>query len=91
MALVLAGLFYLKPLMAMDDVRLLRYPDINGNRVVFVYAGDLWTVSSSGGEARRLTSHEGLELFPKISPDGQWIAFSAEYSGSRQVWVMPAV
>lgn len=76
--------------MAMDDVRLLRYPDINGNRVVFVYAGDLWTVSSSGGEARRLTSHEGLELFPKISPDGQWIAFSAEYSGSRQVWVMPA-
>lgn len=90
MALVLAGLFYLKPLMAMDDVRLLRYPDINGNRVVFVYAGDLWTVSSSGGEARRLTSHEGLELFPKISPDGQWIAFSAEYSGSRQVWVMPA-
>ena len=45
---------------------------------------------SSGGNAKRLTSHPGIELFPKISPDGKWIAFSAEYSGSRQVWVIPA-
>lgn len=75
---------------AMDDARLLRYPDINKNLVAFVYAGDIWTVTSNGGEAKRLTSHEGLELFPKISPDGHWIAFSAEYSGSRQIWVMPA-
>jgi tricorn protease len=75
---------------AMDDARLLRYPDINNNLIAFVYAGDLWTVNAAGGEARQLTSHEGIELFPKISPDGQWIAFSAEYSGSRQIWVMPA-
>ena len=75
---------------AMDNARLLRFPDINGNLIAFVYAGDIWTVNSSGGEARRLTSHEGLELFPKISPDGKWIAFSAEYSGSRQIWVMPS-
>ena len=75
---------------AMDDVRLLRFPDIRGDLVTFVYAGDIWTVNSNGGEARRLTSHDGLELFPKISPDGQWIAFSGEYSGSRQVYVMPA-
>ncbi|MDP2423104.1 MAG: acetyl-CoA synthetase, partial [Bacteroidales bacterium] len=75
---------------AMDDARLLRYPDINNNLIAFVYAGDIWTVNASGGEARRLTSHEGLELFPKISPDGKWIAFSAEYTGSRQVWVMPS-
>ena len=73
-----------------DDARLLRYPDINGTKIVFVYAGDIWSVSSSGGDAKRLTSHEGLELFPKLSPDGKWIAFSAEYSGSRQIWVMPA-
>ncbi len=90
MALILVGLFSAMQLRAMDDARLLRYPDINGNQIAFVYAGDIWTVSSSGGEAKRLTSHEGLELFPKISPDGKWIAFSAEYSGSRQVWVMPA-
>lgn len=75
---------------SMDDVRLLRFPDIKGDLITFVYAGDIWTVNSSGGEARRLTSHEGLELFPKISPDGQWIAFSGEYSGNRQVYVMPA-
>ncbi|HPI71048.1 MAG TPA: acetyl-CoA synthetase, partial [Tenuifilaceae bacterium] len=54
------------------------------------YAGDLWTVDANGGEARQLTSHKGLELFPKISPDGKWIAFSAEYSGSRQVYIMPS-
>jgi len=75
---------------AADDVRLLRFPDINNDLIAFVYAGDIWTVSSSGGEARRLTSHNGLELFPKISPDGQWIAFSGEYSGSRQIFVIPS-
>lgn len=75
---------------AIDDVRLLRFPDINNDLIAFVYAGDIWTVNSNGGEARRLTSHEGLELFPKISPDGQWIAFSGEYSGSRQVFVIPS-
>lgn len=72
------------------EARLLRYPDINGNQIVFVYAGDIWTTDANGNNARQLTSHEGLELFPKISPDGKWIAFSAEYSGSRQIWVMPA-
>lgn len=75
---------------AVDDARLLRFPDINKNLIAFVYAGDIWTVSSTGGEARRLTSNNGLELFPKISPDGQWIAFSGEYSGSRQVFVIPS-
>jgi tricorn protease len=75
---------------AMNDARMLRFPDINNNLIAFVYAGDIWTVNSNGGEARRLTSHEGLELFPKISPDGKWIAFSGEYSGSRQVFVIPA-
>lgn len=75
---------------AMDDARLMRYPDINKNLVAFVYAGDIWTVDSNGGDAKRLTSHKGQEIFPKISPDGKWIAFSAEYSGSRQVYIMPS-
>lgn len=74
---------------AKDDARLLRFPDINNNLIAFVYGGDIWTVNSDGGEAKRLTSHKGLELFPKISPDGKWIAFSAQYSGSRQIYVMP--
>lgn len=76
-------------LKAEKDVRLLRFPDINKDLVAFVYAGDIWTVSANGGDAKRLTSHEGFELFPKISPDGQWIAFSGEYSGTRQIFVIP--
>ncbi|MDD3510292.1 MAG: PDZ domain-containing protein [Fermentimonas sp.] len=73
---------------AMNDARMMRFPDINGDLITFVYAGDIWTVNAGGGEAKRLTSHPGIELFPKISPNGKWIAFSAEYSGSRQIWVM---
>lgn len=76
---------------AADDLtRLLRFADIHEDRIVFVHAGDIWIVASEGGQARRLTSHEGQELFPKFSPDGRWIAFSAEYSGNRQVFVMSA-
>jgi tricorn protease len=71
-----------------DLTRLLRFADIHEDKIVFVYAGDIWIVGSEGGQARRLTSHDGLELFPKFSPDGEWIAFSAEYSGNRQVFVM---
>jgi len=73
-----------------NDTRLLRFPDIHEDRVVFVYAGDLYTASSSGGAAVALTSHEGLEQFPKFSPDGSLIAYSAEYNGTRQVFVIPA-
>lgn len=68
--------------------RLLRFPDINGDMIAFVYAGDIWTVPATGGTARRLTSHPGIELFPKFSPDGRWIAFSGEYNGTRQVFVI---
>jgi len=75
---------------AQDEARLMRFPDINKNLIAFVYAGDIWSVDATGGEARRLTSHSGLELFPKISPDGKWIAFSGEYSGSRQIFVIPS-
>ena len=83
-------LSYMPALYAMDDARLMRFPDINNELIAFVYAGDIWTVNANGGNAQRLTSHEGLELFPKISPDGKWIAFSGEYSGSRQVFIIPS-
>jgi len=72
------------------EARLLRYPDAWGDFVVFTYAGDLWRAPIAGGPAWRLTSHAGQEVFPKISPDGKWIAFSAEYTGTRQVWVIPS-
>jgi tricorn protease len=82
--------FFTYGVYAIEDARMMRFPDINGDQIVFVYAGDIWTVGAGGGDASQLTSHKGLELFPKLSPDGQWIAFSAEYSGSRQVYVMPS-
>jgi tricorn protease len=86
--LVLALLFA-SPVSA-DATRLLRFPDIHGDQVAFVYAGDIYIASTRGGVARRLTSHEGFETFPKFSPDGGKIAFSAEYNGTRQVYVMPS-
>lgn len=71
------------------QTKLLRFPDIHEDLVVFTYAGDLWLVKSAGGTAVRLTSHPGLELFAKFSPDGKWIAFTAQYSGDEQVYVVP--
>ena len=53
-----------------QEGRLLRFPDIHKDKIAFMYGGDLWLASSSGGEARRITSHPGRELFPKFSPDG---------------------
>jgi tricorn protease len=76
--------------LAADETRLLRFPDIYGDRVAFVYAGDIYVADTGGGVARRLTSHPGFEIFPKFSPDGSRIAFSAEYNGTRQVFVMPS-
>ena len=73
-----------------DEARLLRFPAIGGNEVAFSYAGDLWTVPVTGGEARRLTSHIGYEMFARYSPDGKSIAFTGEYDGNREVYLIPA-
>jgi tricorn protease len=77
------------PAAALEECRLLRQPDIQGNTIVFVYAGDLWTVARAGGVAARLTAHEGQERFPKLSPDGKTIAFTAEYDGNTDVYTVP--
>ncbi len=70
--------------------RLMRFPDIYKDKVAFSYGGDLWLVSSSGGTARRITTNPGLELFPKFSPDGKWIAFTGQYDGNFNVYVIPS-
>jgi tricorn protease len=70
--------------------KLLRFPNVWHDRIVFSYAGDLWTVGTQGGTATRLTSNPGLELFGKFSPDGRHIAFTGQYGGDEQVYVMPA-
>jgi tricorn protease len=71
------------------DALMLRFPDVSGDNIVFVYAGDLWTVPLAGGIARKLTSAKGHELFPKFSPDGKTIAFSGNYDGNIDVYVIP--
>ena len=71
------------------QTKLLRFPDIRGEEVAFCYAGDLWLAPSAGGAATRLTAHPGLELYPKFSPDGKWIAFTGQYDGDEQVYVIP--
>ena len=73
-----------------SQTKLLRFPDISGDRVVFTYGGDLWTAAAAGGTANRLTSHPGMEVFGKFSPDGKWIAFTGQYDGDEQVYVVAA-
>src|SRR5262245_59976795 len=75
---------------AQDDTRLLRFPTTHGDTVIFTYAGNLYTVSAGGGVARRLTSHDGFEMFPRLSPDGKWVAFTSQYDGNTEVYSMPA-
>ena len=74
----------------MPEGRMMRFPDIYKDKIVFMYGGDLWLASSAGGDARRITSDAGRELFPKFSPDGKWIAFTGQYDGNFNVYVMPA-
>ena len=71
------------------DARMLRFPDISAETIVFVFAGDLWTVPREGGLARRLSSPDGMETFPKFSPDGATIAFSANYDGNVDIYTVP--
>jgi tricorn protease len=71
------------------QTKLLRFPDVHGDKVVFTYGGDLWLASTSGGLASRLTAHPGVEVFAKFSPDGKWIAFTGQYDGDEQVYIIP--
>ena len=73
---------------SLEPTKLLRYPDVFENQVVFCYAGDIWKSDFDGENVIRLTAHEGLEEFPKFSPDGSMIAFTGQYDGDDQVYVM---
>ncbi len=75
---------------AQDEARLLRFPAISGDQIVFTYAGDLYSVSTTGGEARKLTNHNGFEMFARFSPDGKTIAFTGQYDGNTEVFLIPA-
>ncbi len=73
-----------------QEGRLMRFPAISKDAIVFSYAGDLWLVPMTGGTARRITTDPGLELFPRFSPDGKTIAFTGQYDGNFNVYVIPS-
>ena len=83
-----ASLFLFTSLFAQGTM-LLRNPAVSDAHIVFNHADDLWVVDRSGGEARRLTTAMGSELNPRISPDGQWVAFTGQYDGNRDVFIIP--
>jgi tricorn protease len=78
------------PSFAQDEARLLRFPATHGDQIVFTYAGDLYTVSTAGGTARKLTNHDGFEMFARFSPDGKNLAFTGQYDGNTEVFLMPS-
>ena len=74
---------------AQIDARLFRFPDVSATQIAFVYGGDIWIVPKTGGTANRITSSTGEEAFPRFSPDGKTLAFSATYDGNTDVYTMP--
>jgi tricorn protease len=73
-----------------SEGRFMHDPDINKNKIVFTYEGDLWIVNSSGGTAERITTNPGDENSAKFSPDGLSITFYGNYDGSNNIYVMPS-
>ena len=75
---------------AAEPTRLLRFPDLHGDQIIFTYADDIWTASARGGDATRLTTLAANKFAARFSPDGKWVAFTAERGGNYDVYVVPA-
>jgi tricorn protease len=91
LAVVLAVLTVTTMSFAPQEARVLRFPAVSNDQIAFSYAGDLYTVPIAGGVARKLTAfYDGYEAFARFSPDGKSIAFTGEYDGNREVYLIPA-
>ena len=87
--LILTALFFVNLTSAQINAKLMRYMDVSDSQIVFVYGGDIWVVDKNGGTALSVTSSPGEESWPRFSPDGKSIAFTAQYNGNSDVFVMP--
>jgi tricorn protease len=85
-----ACLFFYGQGMAQINAGLFRFPDVSKTQIVFSYANDLWIVPKEGGTAEKLSSPPGVEIFPKFSPDGKFIAFTGNYDGNNDVYLIPS-
>lgn len=84
----MGGLAVMVAAPASAQTRLLRQPSISATQVAFTYANNIWVASRDGGDARRVTSFQGVTTNPKFSPDGKWLAFSGQYAGNTDVYVV---
>jgi tricorn protease len=75
---------------AQINAALFRFPAVSSSQIVFTYANDLWVVPKTGGKASHLSSPPGVEIFPKFSPDGNTIAYTADYDGGNSIYTIPA-
>ena len=95
---LLVALFVATPIIAfaqnghggLGQTRLLRTPTVSANQIGFAYANNIWVAPRAGGSAKRITSFQGQTANPHFSPDGRWIAFSGEYAGNFDVYVVAA-
>lgn len=88
-SIILPVLFNLT-ISAQEPASLLRFPTISKDKIVFTYAGDLYLVAADGGIARKITNHDGFEMFARFSPDGKNLAFTGQYDGNTEIYLMPA-
>ncbi len=86
---LLLALWFSLPSKAQINAKLMRYPDVSATHITFVYGGDVWIAAKSGGVATQLTHSPGEESWPRFSPDGQWIAYTASYHGNLDIYTLP--
>ncbi len=72
------------------SAKLMRYMDVSDSQITFVYGGDIWLMPKTGGTAVQVTHSPGEESWPKFSPDGKFIAYTALYNGKTDAYVIPA-
>lgn len=73
-----------------QETLLLRSPSVSNDKIVFAYGGDIWVAGHDGSNPRQLTVNPGIESNPMLSPDGKWIAFTGNYDGNNDVYVIPS-